>query len=140
MPLPPRMEARRHVARGGINFGNCSNVHVVLAPIPMPSTLRINYLILDEPNPDMFRYITIDSNKTVQDLRKAIELKHQLAAGQIAKLERVTFSLDDQAIDEKLRKFTFTSTANTWRATTKLAAVIVPADLAPDHLHLIIRA
>ena len=125
---------------GGINFNNCSNVHIVLVPIPMPSTLRINYLILDEPNLDMFRYITIDSNQTVQDLREAIESKHQLAAGQIVNLEKVSMSMDDEEINDKLRKFTFTSTANTWRATTKLSAVIVPADLAPDHLHLIIRA
>ena len=113
---------------------------VVLVTIAMPSTLRINYLILNEPDPNMVRSITIDSNQTVLDLREAIESKQQLAAGEIAKLERVTFSLDDEAIDEKLQKFTFTSTANTWRATTKLSAVIAPADLAPDHLHLIIRA
>jgi hypothetical protein len=106
----------------------------------MPSTLRINYLILDEPNLDMFRSITIDSDQTVHDLRVAIESKHRLAAGQITKLERVTFSMDDEAIDEKLRNFAFTPTASTWRATTKLSVVIVPADLAPDHLHLIIRA
>jgi hypothetical protein len=106
----------------------------------MPSTLRINYLILDEPNLDMVRSITIDSNQTVQDLREAIDSKNRLAARQIAKLERVTFSLDDEAIDEKLLNFTFTPTASTWRATTKLSAVFVPADLAPDHLHLIIRA
>jgi hypothetical protein len=106
----------------------------------MPSTLRINYLILDEPNPDMVRYITIDSNQNVLDLQEAIESKNQLAAGQIAKLERVTFSLDDEAIYEKLLNFTFTSTAYTWRPTTKLSAVFDPADLAPDHLHLIIRA
>lgn len=106
----------------------------------MPSTLRINYLILDEPNLDMVRSITIDSNQTVQDLREAIESNNRLAARQITKLERVTFSLDDEAIDEKLRNFTFTPTANAWRATTKLSAVIVPADLAPNHLHLIIRA
>ena len=96
--------------------------------------------ILDEPNLDMIRYVTIDSNKTVQDLRDDIKSKHQLAAGQITKFERVTFSLDDEAIDEKFRNFTFTQTANIWRPSTKLSAVIAPADLAPDHLHLIIRA
>jgi hypothetical protein len=106
----------------------------------MPSTLRINYLILDQPNLNMVRPITIDSDQTVQDLQVAIESTHRLAAGQIEKLERVTFSLDDEAIDEKLRNFAFTPTAYTWRVTAKLSAVIVPADLAPDHLHLIIRA
>ena len=107
----------------------------------MPSPLRINYLILDEPDPNMVRYITIDSDQTVQDLQEAIASKHQLAAGQILKLEKVTLSLvNDEEIKDKLRNFTFNSTANTWRATTKLSAVIVPADLAPDRLHLIIRA
>ena len=49
--------------------------------------------------------------------------------------------MDDEAINEKLQSFPFGTTANTWRATTKLSAVILPADLAPDHLqHLIIRA
>ena len=106
----------------------------------MSSTLRINYLILDEPDPDMVRSITMDSNQTVQDLRETIESNHRLAAGQIVKLERVTFSLDDEAIVEKLRNFTFAPvTANKWWPTTKLSAVIVPADLAPDHLHLVIR-
>ena len=106
----------------------------------MSSTLHINYLILDKPNLDMFLYITIDSNQTVQDLKKAIGSMHQLAAGQIVHLENVSMSMDDEEIDDKLRNFTFTSTANTWKATTKLSAVIHPADLAPDHLHLIIRA
>ena len=57
-----------------------------------------------------------------------IESKHQLAAGQIVNLEKVSMSMDDEEINDKLRKFTFTSTANTWRATTKLSAVIVPAE------------
>ena len=57
------------------------------APIAMPSPLRINYLILDEPDPNKIRYITIDSNQTVQDLQKAIASEHLLAAQQISKLE-----------------------------------------------------
>ena len=112
----------------------------MLVTIAMPSTLRINYLILNEPDLNMVRSITIDSNQTVLDLREAIESKQQLAAGEIAKLEKVFLSMDDEEINDKLRNFTFNPTANTWRATTKLSAVIAPADLAPDHLHLIIRA
>ena len=118
-----------------------STTIVLFVPIAMPSPLRINYLILDELDPNKIRYITIDSNQTVQDLQKAIASEHLLAAGQISKLERVTLSLvNDEEIKEKLLNFTFNPTANTWRAMTKLSAVIAPADLAPDHLHLIIRA
>jgi hypothetical protein len=86
----------------------------------------------------MVRSINVDSNQTVLDLRTAIEGQN-LAAGRIERLQRVSFSLNDEAIDEKLQDFTFTPIANDWRPATKLSAVM-PTNLARDHLHLIIRA
>lgn len=107
----------------------------------MNSTLRINYIILDEPDIDYVQSIEIDSSDTVISLRTKIASNHRLLVpGQIVKLEKVFMSMDDEEINDKLRIFTFTPTGNIWRATTKLSAVIAPADLAPDHLHLIIRA
>ena len=106
----------------------------------MLSILRINYIILDEPNVDHVHSVEIDSSDTVTSLRTKIASNQLLVPGQIVKFERVFMSMDDEEINNKLRDFTFTPTANIWRATTKLSAVIVPADLAPDHLHLIIRA
>ena len=108
----------------------------------MSSTLRISYLILHEPKIDMIKYITIDSSQTVLDLRNAIELQNGLVAGQIdiQRVQKVAFSVKDEAIYEKLQNFTFTSIANNWNPTSKLSAIIMPADLPPDHLHLIIRA
>ena len=105
------------------------------------STLCINYLILNEPNLENLNVqsVTIGSNETAHDLKKAIESENQLNAGEVEKLEIVNFSLDDEEIEEKLRNFTFTPTTNNWRAKTKLSAII-PADLALDHLHLIVRA
>lgn len=108
----------------------------------MLSILCINYIILDEPNVDHVHSVEIDSSDTVTSLRTKIASNHQLLVvpGQIVKFEKVFMSMDDEEINNKLRNFTFTPTANIWRATTKLFSVIVPADLAPDHLHLIIRA
>ncbi|KAF8623880.1 hypothetical protein AX15_006152 [Amanita polypyramis BW_CC] len=102
--------------------------------------MRINYLILDEPNVDYVQSVEIDSSDTVISLRTKIASNHHLLVpGQIVKFEKVFMSMDDEEINDKLRDFTFTPTGNAWRATTKLSTVIVPADLAPDHLHLIIR-
>jgi hypothetical protein len=103
--------------------------------------MRINYLILDEPNVECVQSVEIDSSDTVTSLRTKIASNHdQLVPGQIVKFEKVFMSMDDEEINDKLRNFTFTQTANTWRATRKLDAIIVPADLALNHLHLIIRA
>ena len=106
----------------------------------MLSILCINYIILDHPVVEHVHSVEIDSSDTVTSLRTKIASNHQLVPGQIEKFERVSMSMDDEEINNKLRNFTFTPTANIWRATTKLSAVINLADLAPDHLHLIIRA
>lgn len=134
-----QQEARGHVARQ--REVQTAKLWHSLVPIAMSSTLRINYIILDEPDVDHVLSVEIDSSDTVTSLRTKIASNHYLLVpGQIVKFEKVSMSMDDEEINDKLRKFTFTSTANTWKATTKLSAVIVPADLAPDHLHLIIRA